>query len=841
MKDSTHLYRFALFGRSDAGKTCILTAMSLNHKSNPLGHGVVWVPDPPEADTADADVAEAYKEGKLALDRARAAMRRGEKPPPSPLRILRYRFDFTTVKPQPRAYKVELTDYSGELLDPRMNAEGLARKLRLLLGNMDGVFVLAEAPRPGAERNRLPEEFELLQQAFAVLAAEKEKRKVAAATPVVLMLNKWDRRHPAPATPAQRAAEMDEFLHGDPEPPHLALTRYLEGAVAEGCYHAVPVSAFGTARTETQTDQDGVSRQVELPPTEFPLPSFGLEDGFVWAARTRDEQDVAAFERTSAGLSVAKLIPWFGLNALNPFAAMDVRRAGNELAARFPASSDQHKRARDGAGKAVRVAALRSLTLTVFLLTLLLGGEAALDVARFRRAEADFARTDLDFPDLERHQQFLLAYSTSPAYRHFGSRLLVGRDEAKDLHRKMYDRHERLLCDKMDALDGDVFAQEPFAVRYEDLFPSGTRAPKAAEIRQKAETKRCVAANQKHLDDARAAADGLAARLAGPTGPTAGDVTALDRQVSAVPHAEHLTDRQKAALADLREKAAGLGEAVAARDGEKGVTDAVKRGDFADAGKLLRRMRDGNVKADLPKLTADAVAEARRLADAALAGENWRTAVDVADKAKDGLGDLLTVEQADAVADWADRARKGQHRDLYAEVRRSPTEAACRRYLTDETVPNKYKKRTAQVQAMLEYHRQMASPRSLTFTVKELTISRVDYFDRGFGLYAYVNDNAVCVSTGNSTGWDNGKTVSIDRGGKATATPTGTVRLKIQFGNYTSYEELGALNETVPVSKLEGGRITLGLGKYSYNNQPSSVTFAVSGLPPKPDLPNTAD
>ncbi len=842
MKIPKHLYRLALFGRSDAGKTCILTALSMPHKAHPLGHSVAWVPDPPEADTDDKDVAQAYREGKAALNKARAAMEAGDKPAPNPLRILRYRFDFTTIRPYPRKYQVELLDYSGELIDPRMNAEGLAKKLRDLLGNMDGVFVLAEAPRPGAERNRLPREFELLQQAFALLAAEKERSGAAARTPVVLMLNKWDRRHPTPASPAQRAAEMDEFLHGDPEPPHLALSNFLEGAVAENCFNAIPVSAFGTARVETLTDQEGVSRQVELPPLDLPLPSFGLEDGFVWAARVRDEQELAALERTAARTGVASLIPWFGLNAFNPWGAAAVRREGNRLAERFPESSDMHKRARAGAAKGLRVGAVRSLLLVAMLAAGLFGGEATLDIARYRRAEADFARTDLEFADMERHQKFLLAYATSPAYRHFGSRLLVGREDARGLHQKMYDRHEQLLQKKIEGLDGDVLAQEPYVDEYGRLFPSGPFMPKVAEVKQRAETKRCVAKNQKHLGDADAKVIELAARPL----LRREDVDALNRQIADVPDVAHQTDEQKQALAALRGKSLALGQKVDRLEGEKGIQDAIDVGDFAKAGERLKAAESWENGIDTRAHAAAAMQKAEDMIRAELLKKDWAKAVDLGGKMRVGFSDraLLNGDQIRKVEELIDAAYRGQHRDLYAEVVRNPTAEGCRVYLQSAKVGGTYKTRRKQVEELLRYYEDMGKPRPLTIGIESLYMGGRDTFWKdSFELYATLDGSTLGESKKN--GWPASQTHAVGFATPLTLTPTATASVYVRLRNdglAKTHDDMGVETFNVTVAEMNGKTLTLPVTKfYVKKSDPSKVKLTVSGLPVRPTLPASAD
>ena len=840
-----HLYRFAMFGRSDSGKTCILSALSMSHRSNPAGHTVTWVPDSPESDAPDKDVRTAYAEGKVALTKARAAMDGGEKPAPSNNRILRYRFDFSTIKPQPRSYKVELTDYSGELIDPRMNASGMARILRKLLGTMDGLFVLAEAPKPGTEQNRLPQEFELLQQAFALLAAEKEKTKVAARTPVVLLFNKWDRRHPRPATPAERAAEVDEFLNGPNEPPHLSLANFLQGAVAEHCYHTVAVSAFGSARKEMVADAEGFTREVELPPIERPLPSFGLEDGFIWAARTRDEQDLAEFERSSNKLAYCSVIPWFGLNAFNPFAASTVRREGNQLAERFPRSSDAYKRVKAGAAKALRIGALRSLTCAAVLFVALFGVETTRDLGRFRRAEADFARIDLDMADLERHQESLLAYHTAPVYRHALSRVFISRTDAQALQAKMYDRHETLLRDGILALAPKVLDQEALAAAYVEKFPSGPYLPEASRITQEAKTLRAVKANADHLDrttQAVATLEGLTA-IGKPIPPA--DMAAVVADASKAPHPDQLSDAQRELMASLGKKLDMLKLTAAQKDGAKAVYEQILAGKYDAAGKDLANLKSvGLNAADAAKITNSAMVRAGERVTAAETEKRWPAMLLIVGEMDKGwrANSHLNREQLLQLDRWKEKAYQGEHRDLYIEVYRDPSESQCRRYLDSAKVPDSYKTRRSEVQGMLKYHTDMKEKRPLIFKVDKLHIgARSDYLaGRRFNLDVAIGINSICGLRDKYNGWDANVDVSIGESRSLTLSGEDTIKIEIKFGNgYDAYTELGYLEETVRISALaEGKKFTLSTeGKYYYDkSMPSHVVVSVAGLPLKPEL-----
>ena len=176
-----HVYRLAIYGRPNSGKTCILTALAMVREPHPEGLDCEWIRDEtsipkPQGsretwDPYEPNVA-AYL-GKEWLIEAVDRMQMGKLPratPPdaAPFRLL---FDFTMLTG--RILRVELIDYSGELVNPDLSEEQLTKKLLQHMDEADGVVILGEAPRVGDEYSPLYRELQKLRQAFMAIAEKR--------------------------------------------------------------------------------------------------------------------------------------------------------------------------------------------------------------------------------------------------------------------------------------------------------------------------------------------------------------------------------------------------------------------------------------------------------------------------------------------------------------------------------------------------------------------------------------------------------------------------------------------------------------------------------------------
>ncbi|MEY6431174.1 hypothetical protein ABC977_01995 [Thioalkalicoccus limnaeus] len=266
-------YRFALYGLSGAGKTCVLAAMSMSHGEQP--HGMTCSPVKEIAGLPDNE------RRQLGLERIRSAtqsIEKGSVPVPTAAEMMILTYSLT--ERGRGEYQIELSDYPGELL--RLQGNELADQLFEQMQTMDGILILAEMPHEREDNEAIYRQIEHLDDAITKLRhrLQSQKNKV----PVVLLINKWDRQSGALnyVDPADEERKLDAYLNQrEPSPPHRKLIQTLQNSVGEHNVRVLPMSAFGQARIDPQTGD-------EVPLHQRPLQSFYLLEGFRWLVNRHD-------------------------------------------------------------------------------------------------------------------------------------------------------------------------------------------------------------------------------------------------------------------------------------------------------------------------------------------------------------------------------------------------------------------------------------------------------------------------------------------------------------------------------------------------------------------------
>ena len=321
-----HTYRLALYGRKNSGKSCILAALGLGLERipHPDGLACVWINDDttipvPQGGaswTIDDPIPVAWDLddpaitrhlGRQWMKKAVKELKDGEVPRPTPIDVAPFRFLFDFNDPKTgREFRVEMIDYSGELVRAEGSEDLFARRLRAQLETMDGILVLAEAPRSSEESQPLYRELNLLIEAFRLLADQRRGKRVPP-FPVALVFNKWDRQSRMEHySRAESEVELDVYLRRTPPPPQRGLLNVLQtvsGSNPErpNCL-SFALSAFGRAVSVERTNEMGERVMIEVPANATPLRSYGLEDPFVWLCKRSDEIEADRIVQRVAGL-----------------------------------------------------------------------------------------------------------------------------------------------------------------------------------------------------------------------------------------------------------------------------------------------------------------------------------------------------------------------------------------------------------------------------------------------------------------------------------------------------------------------------------------------------------
>ena len=395
--DARKVYRFGLYGGRSSGKTCILTAMGMSRRQNPLGYACKWIQETPDHPLPAGDESvwkteDPYHLGVRWLRQARNKLEGGGVPEPNPERgLLALRFEFAM--PDRGRLRIELIDYSGELIT-RTSAQ-LASDLRAHMQVCDGMLLLGEAHRDNRSLAPLASDLENLKEAISILFAERDDRPQQD-WPIAFLLNKWDRQGQIDfESPEHEDSRLQTFLE-NLDVPHVSLIQMVTNVVKPENIKLFPVSAFG----ESEILPSG----EEVPRRNGPLlQSFRLEDPFVWLAERRDQLDVRAYATESGrcwwcafwqllvGQSPRHADPtvarsrgfwWRSLRGVSPLLALI---EGHRMARRLPGGSSLSDRVKHQSGRLwlKLVSQIAALLLVILLI------EAGWDVTQINRIRSD--------------------------------------------------------------------------------------------------------------------------------------------------------------------------------------------------------------------------------------------------------------------------------------------------------------------------------------------------------------------------------------------------------------------------------------------------------------------
>ena len=487
-----YVYHFALYGVRSSGKTCILTALAMPRAAHPKRYTAQWIEqlpsDPlPTGDPKSWTTPNPFHLGWRWLSEQRERMKRGELPDPNPNSADPTKFIFDFSSPDAGQRRVELIDYSGELITA--TSSQLAGFLRKHMKNCDGLLLLAEVPYPDRDSGPLSRDLDKLKEAFSVLLGERDGGPTQE-WPIALLLNKWDRRaslkdHESVNGPKAVAT----FLSGTPEPPHRSLVDVVENTIGKRNLTLLPVSAFGAH----EMWPDG----REAPKlNDHMLQSYGLEDGFLWVTQRRDELDVEQYKRSVQRCSWWTFWqPFLGdsprhcdrdarsqlgiwVRWVRGFSGIRNVLYGYELQRRLP----RGKQLRTDTRTALKTVSAKVLVQFLVLIVMFLIGETIRDGVKYRSILASVSNPAADSNGLLNGEKWLGAYYESPPYFHWLSRLtILSRDKANTQLNICQTHRDEMLWKSVSAAK-DPFAKRELASAYLAAFPNGLHAPEATMI-----------------------------------------------------------------------------------------------------------------------------------------------------------------------------------------------------------------------------------------------------------------------------------------------------------------------------------------------------------------------
>ncbi len=335
-------YRFALYGRSGSGKTCVLATIEMGAIGHSRGLACVGLPvqavrptGDPKSWTEEERVAAGLHAGADWIDAAVGKLKSREIPDANAPDGVTLAYRFTLGCPQRGQSVIHTIDYAGELLDPDglKDPVGLAASLQHDLEIYDGFLLIAETPCPeNSNIAQLNIELTRLRKSFAAIEESGAKLQ----TPVAVLLTKWDRYSTVDEShPENELGKAQAFLNDERHLGYKSLVNSIQNAMVNqpdindsrtlgltfGNCAVFPATAFGQAvRTNAQEKPAAACRP------------FGVLEPFVWLADRRDQLDADALDRA-----------WISLRSQfwNPLRVGRVTREALRLSRRIPHKVDR--------------------------------------------------------------------------------------------------------------------------------------------------------------------------------------------------------------------------------------------------------------------------------------------------------------------------------------------------------------------------------------------------------------------------------------------------------------------------------------------------------------------
>ena len=707
--DEEKIYRLALFGLSGSGKTCTLTALALGRVPNPRGYTCTWVPVVTDKRGERGEYgdgqnrAKALESGKRRLEETKESVTRGDVPGPDVPGSEYPRFVFQFTAPDYPPFRAELIDYSGELLKPEVGNEELASILHQSLTDMDGILVIAEAPKSESDEHKEEVRKRILQveTSFALVKGKMtEERRLNA--PVALLINKCDRM----PVWMERYDPLDyeTFLS-----PYKRLHDLAKGLVTE--FNDFRISALGPCELKT-LHTDGQTRTIEAPLSVFPLKSESLEDPFVWAVQRRDAIDLASYEKEVDGLSRWKP----GI----PFRKAPAISRGRDLIRRFPENSSQQRTAENLLKKCQKIYRVQCALAGVYVLLALLIGEAAFDYYRYSGVKAivDYkGAEEAKLATMTQSLEWLREHTNSAFYRHLVSKASFLRHSKAEKWAESLDRGLEDLYWLPVITDPNLPLQvkKERAEEYMRKRPNGRHVPEAENITREAELKNQIRANEDALTQVEAQPFDTMGKA---------DLTPLREKLAKLPpYPKVETDeqgaRRRALVQRVEQRMATIVSEEDWQSFEKDYHLQMDSQEFSQAAQLLlgRKPETEQLSALKEDFRKRVLPMSESKVDDLLKDGYWSDALSLIDKADSIPLSLMPPKANLRLNGKRTEVKRRQDRALYEEAVNTKDEKNLKKYLEEAPL----KTMSKAVEEYLQYLSTLKEPLKLTLVLSRIT------------------------------------------------------------------------------------------------------------------------
>jgi hypothetical protein len=804
-----HYYRLGIVGSKDSGKTCVITSLKMLRDPNPAGFTAHFQQQSDEENAA-------LTRGLEWIQKAEAAFKKGEWPEPNreddEHKAIRFRFG----DGQTREKYAEVFDYSGELLNPLLSAKERAVKLRDLLGQMDGLLVIAEHPFSSHDIGKVEENLNGLMQAFTLLVNKKMTLQKSAQAPIALIVNKWDRSEffdgQADSASQTRLLES-KYLKTSPPPYHVAVANTLRSAAPSGHFKMFAVSAMGLV--ERAGDK-------ELPP-KGKLHSMGMEDPFLWLIGQIDLLEIASLE----SLLRAKwnwVTPW-------PTERREIARLKGRIAKRTPERPALNRLSR------------KSWVQFACGLFIWVGVVPAInDGWRHHRAE-----TAINYPkgDWQAGTQWLRDYSNSSPLNHVVYKWHFSVSEAAERARQETEKKDndafaalpKLSPDKPGLLDeAETLAKDQLAT-----FPNSHHSDERKSVMEKVRRIRHELDFEKELSQWRQEHDKAVSDRAKTEHDKLADIQSLEKKISnspTVPLDGALRDQWSALLLDIEKLRKQLGTKITTGEGLDKIRQALDAEDYLKAADLLSdwsQQQDAGYKELLNRFQTNIAAKVVQQAETtSQQGAKWSDAVVETDLFLDPARRvLLTDANTDAIQKIILRVKMKGDEYFYETARNTRDTATLSTYLNQaplQTMSN-------EVSKYRDWLDEREKPRKIIFRLTKIKWNGIDPkgWTDGTKIKLFVNGSG---DSRNSADTGNART-----GESSDASGIRSVTLE----NTRQIDEVPLVYQVWNVwwgdKELINKRVTFSPEKFlDQTTHPDGIggafSIEVEGVLPKPDLPS---